>query len=185
MKKVSHHSHMSSASQNHRQQPLPRRRLLQWLGVGSALALGGCSMMKTANLEAPEVRVRNVQLGRLDLSGLELIVDLRLRNPNDLALPVTGVEYNLTLQGVKVADGRQAKSVTLPALGEADMRLGLNVNLLTTAAHLLPLLMNPASAPKTLSYKVDGNVKLDWWYMPSIGFNREGEVPLAGVPVTR
>lgn len=164
---------------------LPRRRLLQWLTVGGAAVLGGCSMMKTANLEAPEVRVRNVQLGRLDLSGLELIVDLRLRNPNDMELPVTGVEYNLTLQGVKVADGRQAKSVTLPALGEADMRLGLNVNLLTTAAHLLPLLMNPASAPKALSYKVDGNVKLDWWYMPTIGFNREGEVPLVAGAVTR
>ena len=170
------------------QQPLasalPRRQLLQWLTVGGAVALSGCSMLQTANLEAPEVRVRNVQLGRLDLSGLELIVDLRLRNPNDIALPVTGVEYNLTLQGVKVADGRQAKAVTLPALGEADMRLGLNVNLLTTAAHLLPLLMNPASAPKTLSYKVDGNVKLDWWYMPTIGFDRAGEVPLVA-PVTR
>lgn len=159
---------------------LPRRQLLQWLAVGSTAALAGCSLLQTANLQAPEVRVRNVQIGRLDLSGLELVVDLRLRNPNDIALPVTGVEYNLMLQGIKVADGRQAQSVTLPALGETDLRLGLNVNLLTTATQLVPLLLNPRAAPKTLSYAVDGSVKLDWWYMPSIGFNRAGEVPLAG-----
>ncbi len=164
----------------HTSRVLPRRQLLQWLTVGTTAALTGCSLLQSTQLQAPEVQVRNVQIGRLDLSGLELLVDLRLRNPNDLALPVTGVEYNLMLQGVKVADGRQAQSVTLPALGETDLRLGLNVNLLKTATQLVPLLLNPQAAPKALDYAVDGKVKLDWWYMPAISFSRAGAVPLAG-----
>jgi LEA14-like dessication related protein len=135
-------------------------------------------MMQAANLKAPEVQVRNVSLGRLDLSGLEMLVDLRLRNPNNIALPITGVEYNLMLQNIKVADGRQAESRILPALGETDVRLGLNLNLLASASQLVPMLLNPQSAPKALNYRVDGSVKLDWWYMPSIPFNRAGEVPL-------
>ncbi|HVL01972.1 MAG TPA: LEA type 2 family protein [Dongiaceae bacterium] len=159
---------------------LSRRQLLHWIGAGSALALTGCNAIKAANLEAPEVRVANVAMGRFDLSGLELLVDLHLRNPNDIDLPITGLEYNFILQGVKVAEGRQAKSQTLPALGETDMRLGLNVNLLSSAAQLVPMLLNPQALPKSLDYKVDGSVKLDWWYMPKIAFNRAGSVPLAG-----
>lgn len=158
---------------------LPRRRLLHWLALGGVVSLAGCSMLKTTTLQAPEVKVRKVSVGRMDLSGLELRVDLQLRNPNDLALPVTGVEYSLMLQGAKVADGRQAKSVTLPALGEAELPLVLKVNLLTAARHLVPLLMNPKPGANTLSYAVDGAVKLDWWYMPTLRFNRAGEVALA------
>lgn len=158
-------------------QALDRRRLLQWLAVASAAAVGACAGMPT-QLLAPEVSVRNVALGKFDLSGLDVRVDLRVKNPNDLALPLTGIEYGLILQKVKVAEGRQARSVTLPALGETDLPLNLTINLLSTATQLVPLFMNRRTAPKTLSYQVDGRVKLDWWYMPSIPFNKMGEVPL-------
>jgi len=156
---------------------LNRRRLLTWLAVGS-VALTGCSAMKAANLQAPEIRVRNVTLGNLDLSGLEVLVDLRLRNPNDLTLPITGIEYNLVLDGTRVADGRQAKAVTLPALGEADLQLSMNVNLFKSAMRLVPKLMNPTKPVKSMHYQVGGSVKLDWWYLPSLPFSREGDLPL-------
>ena len=156
---------------------IPRRRLLGWMALGSVALSSGCAALK-GNLQAPEVRVRDVTLGNLDLSGLEILVNLRLRNPNNVALPVTGIEYNLILENVKVADGREARAVTLPALGEADMQISLNVNLLTSATKLLPILLNPAKTPKSLHYKVDGHVKLDWWYLPSIAFDRSGELPL-------
>ncbi len=157
---------------------LDRRRLLQWLAIGSAAAISACAGMKP-NLLAPEVAVRSVTMGKLDFSGLDVMVNLRVKNPNDLSLPLTGIEYALSLQDVKVAEGKQAKSVTLPALGEADMQLGMTVNLLKTATELLPLLMRKRKAPKTLSYRVDGRVKLDWWYMPSIPFNKIGQVTLS------
>jgi len=156
---------------------LDRRRLLQWIAVGSAAALSGCAGLQP-NLKAPEVTVRNVALGKFDFSGLDVLVDLRVKNPNDLTLPLTGIEYGLILQNVKVAEGRQAKAVTLQALGETDMQLGVTVNLLNTATELVPLLLNKRSAPKSLSYQVDGRVKLDWWYMPSIPFNKAGQVAL-------
>ncbi|MEZ5504930.1 MAG: LEA type 2 family protein [Gammaproteobacteria bacterium] len=156
---------------------IDRRRLLQWLALGSATAVAACAGLPT-NLIAPEVSVRNVTLGQLDLSGLDVMVDLRVKNPNNITLPVTGIEYGLVLQKIRVAEGRQARAVTLPALGETDMPLVVTVNLLKTATGLLPLLMNPAKAPKSLAYQVDGKVKLDWWYMPAIPFNRAGDVPL-------
>ncbi len=158
-------------------QDLPRRQLLQWLALGSAAALAACAGIKPQML-APEVSVRNVTMGRFDFSGLDLLVDLRVKNPNDIELPITGIEYGVVLQKVRVAEGKQARAVTLPALGEADMPLQVTVNILKTATELVPLLMNKRKAPKTLSYQVDGRVKLDWWYMPSIPFNKMGEVPL-------
>lgn len=156
---------------------LPRRQLLQWIALGSAATLAACAGIKP-NLLAPEVSVRNVTMGKFDFSGLDFLVDLRVKNPNDINLPITGIEYGLVLQKVRVADGKQARSVTLPALGETDMPLQVTVNLLKTATELVPLFLNKRAAPKTLSYQVDGRVKLDWWYMPSIPFNKMGEVPL-------
>lgn len=156
---------------------LSRRQLLQWIALGSAASLAACAGLKPQML-APEVSVRNVTMGRFDFSGLDFLVDLRVKNPNDINLPITGIEYGLALQKIRVAEGRQARAVTLPALGETDMPLQVTVNLLKTATELVPLLMNKRTAPKTLSYQVDGQVKLDWWYMPGIPFNKMGEVPL-------
>lgn len=156
---------------------IDRRRLLRGLALGTAAVVSACAGLPT-RLIAPEVRVRNVSLGQLDLSGLDVMVDLRVKNPNNIALPVTGIEYGLMLQKIQVAEGRQARAVTLPALSETDMPLVVTVNLLKTATGLLPLLMNPGKAPKSLAYQVDGRVKLDWWYMPTIPFNQSGEVPL-------
>lgn len=156
---------------------LNRRRVLQWIAIGSAAAVSACAGLKP-NLQAPQVSVRNVTMGKFDFSGLDVLVDLRVQNPNDLDLPLTGIEYGLSLQNIRVAEGRQAKSVTLPKMGETDMQLGVTVNLLKTATELLPLLMNKRSAPKSLSYQVDGRVKLDWWYMPSIPFNKAGQMAL-------
>lgn len=160
----------------HHPHALSRRRLLQWLALGSAASLGACALKPS--MLAPEVSVRNVTLSKLDFSGLDLLVDLRVKNPNDVELPITGIEYAVMLQNVRVADGRQARAVTLPALGETDMPLQVTVNLLKTATELVPLLLNKRGAPKALSYRVDGRVKLDWWYMPSIPFNKIGEVAL-------
>lgn len=156
---------------------LPRRRLLQWIAIGSAAAVSGCAVLRQ-NLEAPQVSVRNVAMGKFDLSGLDFLVDLRVKNPNDLELPITGIEYGLVLQKVRVAEGRQAHSVILPALGETDMQLGVTVNLLKTATELVPLFLNRRAMPQNLAYQLDGRVKLDWWYMPSIPFSKIGEVPL-------
>lgn len=156
---------------------LPRRRLLQWIAIGSAGAVAACAGMRP-NVIAPEVSVRTVSMGRFDFSGVDFLVDLRVKNPNDISLPITGIEYGLALQNVRVAEGRQSKAVTLPAMGETDMQLGVTVNLLKTATELVPLLMNRRKAPKTLAYQVSGRVKLDWWYMPSVPFNSVGEVPL-------
>ena len=47
-----------------------------------------------------------------------LKVDLRIRNPNDADLDVTGMDFRLELNGKRLARGLSNKSFTVPRLGE-------------------------------------------------------------------
>ena len=46
-------------------------------------------------------------------------VDLRLDNPNDIALAIDRLSFKLEVNGVALAEGLSDRSITLPGLGEA------------------------------------------------------------------
>jgi len=62
--------------------------------------------------------VRGVTVGGVSTSGLVLSVDVDVKNPNSIALPVTDADYSLSLGGVKVIDGAKIKPEgSIPANG--------------------------------------------------------------------
>ena len=73
------------------------RRLASRVGLVAVLTLSGCASWFMKG-EAPEVLVTNVT--PLDASAFEqrLQVDLRIRNPNDFDLAVTGIDFRLDLK---------------------------------------------------------------------------------------
>lgn len=90
-------------------------RLLATLLSTSILA--GCASWFVHG-EPPEVLVTDVT--PLDSTAFEqrLKVDLRIRNPNDADLDVTGMDFRLELNGKRLARGLSNKSFTVPRLGE-------------------------------------------------------------------
>lgn len=82
-----------------------------------SLLLPGCAWWFMRG-EPPEVLVTNVT--PLEASAFEqrLKVDLRLRNPNDFDLKVTGVDFHLDLNGNPLARGLGNQEVLVPRLGE-------------------------------------------------------------------
>ncbi|MBX3236762.1 MAG: LEA type 2 family protein [Nitrospiraceae bacterium] len=93
-------------------------RIQATLLLVALLLLPGCAswLMKG---EPPEVLVTNVT--PLEASAFEqrLKVDLRLRNPNDFDLKVTGIDFRLDLNGNRLARGLGNQDVLVPRLGEA------------------------------------------------------------------
>lgn len=82
------------------------------------LALGpGCAGWFTTG-ESPEVLVADVT--PLDSTAFEqrLKVDLRVRNPGESDLHVTGMDFRLELNGKRLARGLSNKAFTVPRLGE-------------------------------------------------------------------
>jgi LEA14-like dessication related protein len=92
--------------------------LLLMLLVGAAGS--GCAGW-FAKAEAPEVLVADI--APLDSTAFEqrLRVDLRVRNPADTELHVTGIDFRLELNGKRLARGLSNKEFSVPRLGEAVM----------------------------------------------------------------
>lgn len=83
-------------------------------GVVCVLGLWGCAGERT--VQKPVVRVEAVELERQTEEGVRVGVKLELENPNDVALPLTGVFYRVEVGGKAFAFGDRTDR-TLPAGG--------------------------------------------------------------------
>ena len=94
------------------------RAVVLLLTILFAAATAGCAAW-FAKGESPEVLVTNVT--PLDSTAFEqrLKVDLRVRNPTDSDLQVTGMDFRLELNGKRLARGLSNQDFTVPRLSDA------------------------------------------------------------------
>ena len=74
--------------------------------------LAACAMVSP---QRPEVNLAGLQIREATLSHLNMVADLTVFNPNNVALTVRGVDYTLQLEGINVADGRSLEPVEIGA----------------------------------------------------------------------
>ena len=126
------------------------RGLVSRLGLVAALTLPGCTswLMKG---EPPEVLVTNVT--PLESSAFEqrLQVDLRIRNPNDFDLAVTGIDFRLDLNGNRLARGLGNKELVVPRLSDALLSIEASTSTLQVVRQFLSF-----SRDQPLTYQVTG-----------------------------
>jgi LEA14-like dessication related protein len=101
--------------------------------------------------EPPEVLVVNVV--PLEATALEqrLQVDLRIRNPNDFDLFVTGIDFTLKLNGKRLARGLSNKDFTVPRLGDTVVSVQTSASTFDVVRQLLSFSRN-----QDLSYDITG-----------------------------
>lgn len=140
----------------------------------AALALTGCAALQQ-ELQAPDVRL--VDLRVIDASLLEqrYAITLRVSNPNALAIPVKGLNYDISLAGQKFASGLTPNSFSVDAYGESDIEVQLSTNLLSSLKHLAEWLSDDN---KLLDYEVAGKVNVDLPLVGGIPFSTAGEINL-------
>ena len=126
------------------------RRLIALAGLLAVAILPGCAswLMKG---EPPEVLVSNVT--PLEASAFEqrLQVDLRIRNPNDFDLAVTGIDFRLDLNGNRLARGLGNKELIVPRLSDAVTSVDTSTSTLQVVRQLLSF-----SGDQSLTYHVTG-----------------------------
>ncbi len=116
-------------------------------------ATGCASLLFQA--ESPEVLVSNVKPLGGTLFEQRVQVDLRVRNPNDFDLDVTGLDFTLRLNDKKLARGLASQGVTIPRLGDAI----LTVETTTSTLDVLSQLLNLASG-EDVTYHITGVLHL-------------------------
>ena len=117
------------------------------------LFLTSCQSMTPGALQPESPEVLLVNIIPLDTTMFEqrLKVDLRVRNPNDFDLEVTGLDFTLHLNEQRLARGLTNKASTIPRLGDAVLSVETTTSTLAVVRQLLNFRPN-----QDLSYQVSG-----------------------------
>jgi hypothetical protein len=126
----------------------PIRPLLLYLAllallVGCLTPLGcGVRRLTQGELLPPEVQLKGLGLQPPGKQGWPLVCVLAVKNPNPMTIKVLGYDYQVWVEGQRLAQGASGASITLPAQGEATVEVPVLLKLKTLPGLLPKLLQN-------------------------------------------
>ena len=141
-----------------------------------ALALSGCASTLQDVVKSPGVALRNVEIVAIALTGQTFMLTFDVSNPNSFSLPVSAVNYGIKLDGQEFASGTTANKFSVPARGEAQFAISVDLNLLQTAPMLLSLVRR--SAREAIPYELDGELAINLPLVPSVPYRSSGSIRL-------
>lgn len=149
-----------------------RRLLIALVAAVNLLTAAGCASL--ASLEPPDVRVTDLR-GLSSDGGLEqrFVVGLNVLNPNNRDIEVDGVDFELELNGRRLARGVSSEGFTLPALGEAATTVTVSTSVVSLFGQLLEL---GRQQPDRLEYRIQGKLHLGSGLVRTIPFDRTGSL---------
>jgi LEA14-like dessication related protein len=152
----------------------PLARILSLLlTLGLLVSLGGCSSLLTDDFRDPEVRLLKVDVIKAKLLEQKFVLRFRIDNPNDISLPIRGLNYNVKLNGVLLAEGQSDKSFTVPARGHQTFEVPVRTNLWRHLKRIVNSLEDP---DEPISYQLQGEVKTGLMFGRSVHLQRNGEI---------
>ena len=94
----------------------------------AALALAGCAGLGLDRVfEQPRVDLQDAEVVGLDLERADLRFGFRIENPNGVALPLAGIQYELLVNGGRLLEGSQDRRMDIAARGESRVELPVSV----------------------------------------------------------
>jgi LEA14-like dessication related protein len=151
--------------------PLP-----MWL-IGWSLCLAACSLL-TPKFERPTLSVAGVELVKGNLLQQNFRVKFNIQNPNDRALPVSGLHASLSLGGEHIAQGQNDRAFVVPARGDVDFDMMITANM---ALALLKLSHEMDQHADSIDYDVSGAASIDLPFLRDLPFHQTGSFSLKGV----
>lgn len=135
------------------------------------MLLSACSSGGIKGLvEPPKVQVHKVEMGNISLSGGSATFVLDIQNPNRFSIPLSVIDYGLSLNGVRVAQGEREQRVSIKGGQSQKVEIPLQLSF-SNMINMLPGLMRD----RRLNYELGGSVHLPWFNIP---FQRAGSTTL-------
>jgi len=117
----------------------------------------GCAGL-SAYREPPRVSLVSIQPKEVGVLEQRYALQLRILNPNDEAIPVTGMQYTLQINGREFAYGVSRQPVSIPPYGEALLDVDVVSNLLGMLQQLQEM---SAETHESLKYRLTGSIRLE------------------------
>ncbi|EZH80814.1 LEA type 2 family protein [Ectopseudomonas composti] len=145
--------------------------LLMFFGLLSGLT--GCSTWMTGGFKDPDVQLIKVDVIKARLLEQEFRLRFRIDNPNGVSLPVRGLDYNVQLNGIQLAEGYSNEWFTVPAHGHHTFEVPVRTNLWRHVRQIVKALEKP-DVP--IRYSLKGEVKTGMLFGRSVHMARNGEI---------
>lgn len=144
----------------------------------SVFLVAGCETLPENLVQSPDVELRDLQVVGMGFKSQTFLLSFAAKNPNAFPLPVRGVSYGLKLDGQRFASGETISNFTVPADGEADFAISVDLNLLQTAPQLLSIVRD--GARQDLVYEIEGQFAVDIPFAPAVKYHNSGNIRLNG-----
>jgi LEA14-like dessication related protein len=155
----------------------------QWWDKLSLLAVAGmltaCASGGGLTVSSPGVSLNNVQLTELDYSGQTFLLGFDVSNPNPFPLPVSSVSYGVELDGLRFATGETKGGFVVPANGDGNFAISVQLDLLRTSPRLLHTVRD--GVLRDIPYELKGSLGVDIPAAKPVRFQSNGQVRLLAV----
>jgi LEA14-like dessication related protein len=137
------------------------------------LLLSSCATL-SPDFEKPDLQLTNLRM--LSPEGFEqrFRLTFRMTNPNNLALPVDGMNFKLKLRDIPVASGVSDIAFTLQPLSDNTFDVDVSASLFNSGRVILDI-MN--SQPNELAYEINAKIFTREGLWGSIPVTRSGIIP--------
>lgn len=105
---------------------------MRLLLILACLVLPACFL--THPIEKPNVTVTGVAVSSVMFTGIEGTIDLDVQNPNSFGVPLSLIEWELSVGGAHAVSGRIELSQTIPAKGIAPVTAALRIGMADAVA---------------------------------------------------
>jgi LEA14-like dessication related protein len=162
----------------HAAKMLMRTRLaLPMCLIGWALSLVACSLM-APKFERPTLSVGGIELVSGNLLQQRFRVKFNIQNPNDRALPVSGLHASLSVGGEHIAQGWSDRAFVVPARGDADFDMMITANI---GLALLKLANKRDQHADAIDYDLQGAASIELPFLRDLPFHQTGSLSLKGL----
>ncbi len=121
------------------------------IAVITAFFFASCSTLQP---KPPEVSLTALQLESFSLSHADLSANLRIFNPNSMAVTIERVDYTLLLEDIEIADGRSVMPVRIGARDSGDLEIRLS----TAYSSLMQVISGLNN--NEVKFSLDGSIQL-------------------------
>ena len=143
--------------------------------TAAMLALVACTGL--GDLKTPELEVLGIKMLSTDMFAQRFTLRMHVKNPNDIELPVRGIDYKLFLMGDQFAEGLTNEPFVLPAMGEAEFDMNVTTNFVSSLGRLISRM--GGGKLEDVDYELAGTLMIDKGMVRKIPFNKRGTVDFA------
>jgi len=138
--------------------------------------LGGCASIPDNLISSPEVELRDVKVVGLGFKNQTFLLSFDISNPNPFPLPVNHISYGVRLDGQRFASGKTTSDISVPASGETQFAISVELDLLTTAPQLLSVVRDGVRTE--IPYELEGQLGIDLPLTPPVSYRTDGAIRL-------